>query len=335
MRVIRTNRPGSTGRPCARRRWGGWPRRGVCAGRCRRRGPRAAAVAGAEARRRARRQQAPPRNGRSISTSTSCAAIPPSTCAPSRRPSRPTWGRTARSRTSRQPATPCWPPTVRRATIGLCRPAGAAGQRRRGLPAGQRDARGARAGGRRRVPLAARGARAGAVAGGGQGAGLQHGAGRLSALNRTGDQQVVPLVKQAVPGTMDVDLKVQDSNPWRASLGLNNDRSADTKPLRMTATLGYDNLWQLGHRASVSFFGAPQDLSQTRCGPPPMSRRSRAPSGRWKRTPTSRTAMWRPPAAPRCSAGPCLRRQGQLHGAGHGARWHAFSLGSTSRTTPK
>ncbi|WP_083384662.1 ShlB/FhaC/HecB family hemolysin secretion/activation protein [Cupriavidus sp. USMAHM13] len=87
----------------------------------------------------------------------------------------------------------------------------------------------------------------------------------LSALNRTGDQQVVPLVKQgAVPGTMDVDLKVQDSNPWRASLGLNNDRSADTKPLRMTATLGYDNLWQLGHRASVSFFGAPQDLSQTK-----------------------------------------------------------------------
>jgi len=87
----------------------------------------------------------------------------------------------------------------------------------------------------------------------------------LSALNRTGDQQVVPLVKQgAMPGTMDVDLKVQDSNPWRASLGLNNDRSADTKPLRMLASVGNDNLWQLGHRASISFFGAPQDLSQTK-----------------------------------------------------------------------
>ncbi|VVD81183.1 membrane protein [Pandoraea iniqua] len=87
----------------------------------------------------------------------------------------------------------------------------------------------------------------------------------LTALNRTGEQQVVPLVKQgAVPGTMDVDLKVEDTNPWRASLSLNNDRSADTKPLRMLASVGYDNLWQLGHRVSMSFFGAPQDFSQSK-----------------------------------------------------------------------
>ncbi|MBN4667240.1 ShlB/FhaC/HecB family hemolysin secretion/activation protein [Pandoraea nosoerga] len=87
----------------------------------------------------------------------------------------------------------------------------------------------------------------------------------LTALNRTGDQQVVPLVKQgAVPGTMDVDLKVEDTNPWRASLSVNNDRSADTKPLRMLASLGYDNLWQLGHRVSMSFFGAPQDFRQSK-----------------------------------------------------------------------
>lgn len=87
----------------------------------------------------------------------------------------------------------------------------------------------------------------------------------LSALNRTGDQQVVPLVKQgAIPGTMDVDLKVQDSNPWRATLGVNNDRSADTEPLRVLASVGNDNLWQLGHRASISFFGTPQDLNQTK-----------------------------------------------------------------------
>ncbi len=87
----------------------------------------------------------------------------------------------------------------------------------------------------------------------------------LTALNRTGEQQVVPLVKQgAVPGTMDVDLKVEDTNPWRASFSLNNDRSADTKPLRMLASVGYDNLWQLGHRVSMSFFGAPQDFKQSK-----------------------------------------------------------------------
>ena len=86
----------------------------------------------------------------------------------------------------------------------------------------------------------------------------------LTALNQTGRLQVMPLVRQgALPGTMDVDLKVQDRNPWRASAGLNNDRSADTRSLRATASIGHDNLWQRGHSASLSFFGAPQDLDQT------------------------------------------------------------------------
>ncbi len=86
----------------------------------------------------------------------------------------------------------------------------------------------------------------------------------LTKLNRGPKRQVLPLVKQgAMPGTMDVDLKVEDANPWRASVGLNNDYSADTKELRASASLGHDNLWQLGHSASISFFGAPQDLNET------------------------------------------------------------------------
>lgn len=86
----------------------------------------------------------------------------------------------------------------------------------------------------------------------------------LAALNRGPKRQVMPLVRQgSMPGTMDVDLKVEDQSPWRASVGLNNDYSADTRKLRATASLGHDNLWQMGHSASISFFGAPQDLSQT------------------------------------------------------------------------
>jgi hemolysin activation/secretion protein len=86
----------------------------------------------------------------------------------------------------------------------------------------------------------------------------------LTALNRGPKRQVMPLVRQgSLPGTMDVDLKVDDSSPWRASAGLNNDYSADTRKLRASVSLGHDNLWQLGHSASISFFGAPQDLSQT------------------------------------------------------------------------
>jgi hemolysin activation/secretion protein len=87
----------------------------------------------------------------------------------------------------------------------------------------------------------------------------------LTALNRGPKRQVMPLVRQgSLPGTMDVDLKVDDSSPWRASVGLNNDYSADTRKLRASASLGHDNLWQMGHSASISFFGAPQDLSQTK-----------------------------------------------------------------------
>ena len=87
----------------------------------------------------------------------------------------------------------------------------------------------------------------------------------LTDLNRGGQRQVMPLVRQgAVPGTMDVDLKVEDSSPWRASVGLNNDNSADTSKLRLTTTLGHNNLWQLGHSASLSLFVTPQDLDQTK-----------------------------------------------------------------------
>ncbi|MDC8757972.1 ShlB/FhaC/HecB family hemolysin secretion/activation protein [Janthinobacterium fluminis] len=87
----------------------------------------------------------------------------------------------------------------------------------------------------------------------------------LGALNRNPKRQVMPLVRQgALPGSMDVDLKVDDSSPWRASAGLNNDYSADTKKLRASASVGHDNLWQLGHSASLSFFGTPGDLNQTR-----------------------------------------------------------------------
>jgi hemolysin activation/secretion protein len=87
----------------------------------------------------------------------------------------------------------------------------------------------------------------------------------LTALNRSPKRQVMPLVKQGVvPGTMDVDLKVDDSSPWQGSVGLNNDYSADTVHLRATATITNDNLFQLGHTASLTFYTSPQDMSQTR-----------------------------------------------------------------------
>nr|BFE97221.1 hypothetical protein GCM10020185_77570 [Pseudomonas brassicacearum subsp. brassicacearum] len=87
----------------------------------------------------------------------------------------------------------------------------------------------------------------------------------LALLNKTPGRQVMPLVREGQrPGTMDVDLQVEDQDPWQASLGLNNDYSADTEKLRTVASLGYNNLWQLGHSVSLTFFTAPQDTENAK-----------------------------------------------------------------------
>jgi len=82
----------------------------------------------------------------------------------------------------------------------------------------------------------------------------------LATLNRAPGRQVMPLVREGQrPGTMDVDLQVEDKQPWNLSLGLNNDHSADTEKLRSVVSLGYNNLWQAGHSVSLTWFTAPQD----------------------------------------------------------------------------
>ncbi|AZG14822.1 ShlB/FhaC/HecB family hemolysin secretion/activation protein [Cupriavidus pauculus] len=88
---------------------------------------------------------------------------------------------------------------------------------------------------------------------------------QLTSLNTTPNRQVVPMVRPgSLPQTVDVELKVEDHNPLGGSVSLNNDHSVDTHALRASATLSHDNLWQRGHQASVTFFGAPQALSEAR-----------------------------------------------------------------------
>lgn len=87
----------------------------------------------------------------------------------------------------------------------------------------------------------------------------------LTALNEGGRRQVMPLVREGqVPGTMDVDLQVEEKSPWRASAALNNDHSADTEKLRLSASLAYDNLWKRGHSANIGVYLAPEDTKQAK-----------------------------------------------------------------------
>lgn len=77
-------------------------------------------------------------------------------------------------------------------------------------------------------------------------------------LNQQPDRRVTPTLRAGVaPGTVDVDLNVEDQFPLHGSLELNNRHSDGTTPLRLSAALHYDNLWQLGHSLSLSYQVAP------------------------------------------------------------------------------
>lgn len=81
----------------------------------------------------------------------------------------------------------------------------------------------------------------------------------IVALNQMPDRRVTPALRAGVtPGTVDVDLNVEDTLPFHGSLEFNNRQSPNTTATRLNATVKYDNLWQLGHSASLSFQIAPE-----------------------------------------------------------------------------
>jgi hemolysin activation/secretion protein len=61
------------------------------------------------------------------------------------------------------------------------------------------------------------------------------------------------------PGTVDMELKVEDGLPFHGSFEVNNRYTADTTELRTSLNLSYDNLWQRGHTASLQYQLAPEE----------------------------------------------------------------------------
>jgi len=83
----------------------------------------------------------------------------------------------------------------------------------------------------------------------------------MIAVNRLADRRVTPeLLPGAIPGTVDINLNVEDKNPLHGSLELNNRYSADTTELRLNGSISYGNLFQLGHTLGMSFQIAPENL---------------------------------------------------------------------------
>ncbi len=80
----------------------------------------------------------------------------------------------------------------------------------------------------------------------------------IVSLNQVQDRTVTPVLQPgSQPGTYDIDLNVKDSSPTHASLELNDYRSPNTTPLRITASASDGNLWQAGHGAGLTFELAP------------------------------------------------------------------------------
>ena len=87
---------------------------------------------------------------------------------------------------------------------------------------------------------------------------------QLTAINsQSTDRSVVPVLKAGpVPGTLDMELKVSDKLPLHGSLELDDNYTADTKPLRAEISLSYGNLFQEFDQVSLQYQDSVQSHGQ-------------------------------------------------------------------------
>jgi len=87
----------------------------------------------------------------------------------------------------------------------------------------------------------------------------------LAVLNtETGDRSIVPvLAAGGSPGTVDLTLRVEDKLPLRADFEVNDQYTVDTTRWRISATLGYDNLFNRFDSVSFTYQTAPQEPRET------------------------------------------------------------------------
>lgn len=73
------------------------------------------------------------------------------------------------------------------------------------------------------------------------------------------DRQITPVLTAGVgPGTMNVELKVQDNLPLQGSAEINSKQSQNTAAGRFEGALAYDNLFQRGHSIGLNWFYSPR-----------------------------------------------------------------------------
>jgi len=92
----------------------------------------------------------------------------------------------------------------------------------------------------------------------GQSPNLMEAQAQLARLDRNGDRRITPKVTVGQqPGTVDIELQVEDKLPYHASITASNDYAPNTSELRVLTQLRATNLWQRGHQFSFSYLVAP------------------------------------------------------------------------------
>lgn len=87
---------------------------------------------------------------------------------------------------------------------------------------------------------------------------------QLASVSRD-DRKVQPVLRAGqLPGTVEVDLQVDDRLPLSGAVEVNNFHSRDTEPLRLLASLRYDNLFQREHSISLTAVTTPNQPSESR-----------------------------------------------------------------------
>jgi hemolysin activation/secretion protein len=81
----------------------------------------------------------------------------------------------------------------------------------------------------------------------------------LAEAGRSPDRRVTPLLRPGTrPGTMEVELAVEDELPLHGNIEVNNRQSPDTTRTRVETGVHYDNLFQRRHSAGINYVVAPE-----------------------------------------------------------------------------
>jgi len=79
------------------------------------------------------------------------------------------------------------------------------------------------------------------------------------------DLRVVPVLKPgSFPGEVELEIKVDDKRPLHGSVELNNYHTSTTTDTRLGASIGYHNLWQMGHSVELQAQVSPENTAEVK-----------------------------------------------------------------------